>query len=110
MLQEVAEQLQTSITKHSLLTSPGASLDPHAVLKYAHKIAYTSFAPLGHDPSQPLPPNFRPPNPQEWQLRASQLHQFQGLDSYIAQHGMLHHFAAVMLCASASGAFLLDMC
>ncbi|KAL0053026.1 hypothetical protein WJX82_011609 [Trebouxia sp. C0006] len=76
-LQEVAEQLQTSIAKHSQLTLSQLPLDLRAVLQYAHKIAYTSYAPLGHDPSQPLPRNFRPPNPQEWQLRASQLHQFQ---------------------------------
>ncbi|DBA86022.1 hypothetical protein WJX77_010373 [Trebouxia sp. C0004] len=76
-LQEVAEQLQTSIAKHSQLALSQLPLDLRAVLRYAHKIAYTSFAPLGHDPSQPLPQNFRPPNPQEWQLRASQLHQFQ---------------------------------
>lgn len=76
-LQEVTEQLQTSIAKHSQLTSSQLPLDLRAVLQYAHKIAYTSYAPLGHDPSQPLPQNFRPPNPQEWQLRASQLHQFQ---------------------------------
>ncbi|KAL0036660.1 hypothetical protein WJX79_004582 [Trebouxia sp. C0005] len=76
-LQGVAEQLQTSIAKHSQLTLSQLPLDLRAVLQYAHKIAYTSYAPLGHDPNQPLPPNFRPPSPQEWQLRASQLHQFQ---------------------------------
>ena len=58
--------------------APAAPVDLRAILQYAHKIAYTSFAPLGHDPTQPLPQHFRPPNPQEWQLRASQLHQFQG--------------------------------
>ena len=58
--------------------APAPPVDLRAILKYAHKIAYTSFAPLGHDPAQPLPQHFRPPNPQEWQLRASQLHQFQG--------------------------------
>lgn len=76
-LQEVAEQLQSSIAKHSQLASSLSPLDLRAVLRYAHKIAYTSYAPLGHDPSQPLPQNYMPPNPQEWQLRASQLHQFQ---------------------------------
>ncbi|KAL3159552.1 hypothetical protein ABBQ38_009968 [Trebouxia sp. C0009 RCD-2024] len=76
-LQGIAEDLQSSISRHSQLVTPAAPLDLRAVLKYAHKIAYTSFAPLGHDASQPLPQHFRPPNPQEWQLRASQLHQFQ---------------------------------
>lgn len=76
-LQGVAEQLQNSIAEHSHLESSAAPLELHSALRYAHKIAYTSFAPLGHDPSSPLPQHFRPPNPQEWQLRASQLHQYQ---------------------------------
>ena len=77
-LKAIAEDLQSSISRHSQLVAPTAPIDLRAVLKYAHKIAYTSFAPVGHDPTQPLPQHFRPPNPQEWQLRASQLHQFQG--------------------------------
>ena len=78
-IQAAAEQLQNDISRFSqLLTDKPANLDPQLILKYAHKIAYTSFAPIGHQPGQPLSQHFRPPNPQEWQLRASQLHQFQG--------------------------------
>lgn len=95
----MAEKLQSGISRYSQLAAPTAPLDLGAVLKYAHKIAYTSYAPLGHDPSQPLPQHFRPPNPQEWQLRASQLHQFQGLTSSLAaaiyQAKSLLHAAAV---------------
>lgn len=76
-LQTAIEQLQASISQHSQLLTATANPDPRLILNYAHKIAYTSFAPVGHQPGQPLPQNFRPPNPQEWQLRASQLHQYQ---------------------------------
>ena len=88
-LQDIAEQLQASISRHSQLAASTAPLDLQAVLKYAHKIAYTSFAPLGHDHTQPLPQHFRPPKPQQWQLRASQLHQFQGHSCYITFMEML---------------------
>ena len=78
LLQVAVQNLQTSINQHQHLVNPKNSIDALTLLKYAHKIAYTSFAPLNHEASQPLPPNVRPPNPQDWQFRSSQLHQFQG--------------------------------
>lgn len=73
------QHLQTSINQHQHKVNSKYSVDAAKLLKYAHKLAYTSFAPLGHEAGQPLPPNARPPNPQDWQFRSSQLHQFQGV-------------------------------
>ncbi|KAL3157518.1 hypothetical protein ABBQ32_011980 [Trebouxia sp. C0010 RCD-2024] len=102
-LQGIAEDLQSSILRHSQLVTPAAPLDLRCVLKYAHKIAYTSFAPLGHDVSQPLPQHFRPPNPQEWQLRASQLHPFQAeYEEQLRQAQAAAAAAAGVMPASAS--------
>lgn len=76
-LQVAIENLQSSINQHQHKLNSAYSVDGPTLLKYAHKLAYTSFAPLKHEAGQPLPPNIRPPNPQDWQFRASQLHQFQ---------------------------------
>lgn len=43
------------------------------IITYAHKLSFTTFAPQGWAPGRPLG-RFRPPAPQDWQLRASQLH------------------------------------
>ena len=48
------------------------------LVTYAHKLSYTTFAPPGFVPGQTPLRNFRPPAPQDWQLRASLLHQFAG--------------------------------
>ena len=80
-LQVAIQRLQASIAQHSDKVNKvklSTLADPNRLLSYAHKIAYTSFAPLGYKPGQALPPNARPPNPQDWQFRSSQLHQFQG--------------------------------
>ncbi|KAL4429587.1 hypothetical protein ABPG77_008636 [Micractinium sp. CCAP 211/92] len=47
----------------------------HGLLSYAHRLSYSSSAPLGYQPGQPLL-FFRPPAPQEAEMRASQLHAF----------------------------------
>ncbi|KAL4458401.1 hypothetical protein ABPG75_013266 [Micractinium tetrahymenae] len=45
------------------------------LLSYAHRLSYSSAAPLGFQPGQPLF-FFKPPAPQEAEMRASQLHAF----------------------------------
>ena len=48
------------------------------IVSYAHKLSYTTFAPLGYEAGRPLGGHFRPPAPQEGQMRSAQLHQFAG--------------------------------
>ena len=48
------------------------------MLTYAHKLSYTTFAPPRFEPGKTALGNFRPPAPQEWQMRMSQLHRFAG--------------------------------
>ena len=48
------------------------------IVLYAHKLSYTTFAPLGYESGRPLVGHFRPPAPQEGQMRSAQLHQFAG--------------------------------
>ena len=57
---------------------PGAE-SARGVVTYAHKLSYTTFAPLGFEAGLTPLGNFRPPAPQEWQMRVAQLHQFAGL-------------------------------
>lgn len=45
------------------------------LLSYAHRLSYSSAAPLGYQPGQPLY-FFKPPAPQEAEMRVSQLHAF----------------------------------
>jgi hypothetical protein len=45
------------------------------LLSYAHRLSYSTSAPLGYQPGQPLY-FFKPPAPQEAEMRASQLHAF----------------------------------
>lgn len=57
---------------------PPATADEASVrslLSYAHRLSYSSCAPLGYQPGQPLY-FFKPPAPQEVEMRASQLHAF----------------------------------
>ena len=48
-------------------------------LALAHRLSYTSFAPPGFQPGITPLGNFRPPAPQDAQMRAAQLHQFAGV-------------------------------
>jgi hypothetical protein len=48
------------------------------IVTYSHKLSYTTFAPPGFEPGKTPLGNYRPPAPQEWQMRVSQLHQFAG--------------------------------
>lgn len=77
MLQEIATDLQAALKVHSLPAAPPfGGLDPtpetaKRIAIYAHKLSYTTFAPpavLGQN-------LFRPPAPQDYDFRASQLHQ-----------------------------------
>ena len=85
VLQALAEDLQQVLDDTALPDGAAGSQLPatpaavRQLLDYAHRLAYTTFAPPGHTAGQPLPPNFRPPAPQDWQMRASQLHSFSGL-------------------------------
>lgn len=57
---------------------PAAGVDEAYVrnlLSYAHRLSYSSSAPIGYQPGQPLY-FFKPPAPQEAEMRVSQLHAF----------------------------------
>ena len=45
-------------------------------MAYAHRLSFTTFAPPDYGPERPLG-LFRPPNPQDWQMHASLLHEHQ---------------------------------
>lgn len=84
-LQESAVELQRLLDKHSLPDVPDYCKQPasvsnaRAILTYAHKLCYTAFAPPGYEAGITQLHHFRPPMPQEWQLRASILHQHAGM-------------------------------
>ncbi|BDA44982.1 probable mediator of RNA polymerase II transcription subunit 4 at C-terminar half [Coccomyxa sp. Obi] len=84
-LQATAACLQSLVDKHSLPDVPGYCTGPPSIslardiITYAHKLCYTTFAPPGYQAGVTDLRHFRPPMPQEWQLRASQLHQFAGV-------------------------------
>lgn len=86
MLHQVsAERLSDVIEAHTPPPVPPFCIVPPseaaaaAVITYAHKLSYTTFAPPGFEPGRTPLGNFRPPAPQEWQMRASQLHRFAGV-------------------------------
>lgn len=54
---------------------PGDQAFVRGLLSYAHRLSYSSSAPLGYQTGQPLY-FFKPPAPQEAEMRASQLHAF----------------------------------
>lgn len=55
--------------------APSDEAAVRALLSYAHRLSYSSSAPLGYQPGQPLY-FFKAPAPQEADMRASQLHTF----------------------------------
>jgi hypothetical protein len=81
--QESIVSLQAAIDQYSPLsnTSNTFILDTpekiKSVISYSHRLAYTSFAPPGFVPGQTQLRHFKPPAPQELEMRASQLHQLQ---------------------------------
>jgi hypothetical protein len=81
--QESIVSLQAAIDQYSPLpdTSNTFILDTpekiKSLISYSHRLAYTSFAPPGFVPGQTQLRHFKPPAPQELEMRASQLHQLQ---------------------------------
>lgn len=81
--QESIVSLQAAIDRYSPLpdTSNTFILDTpekvKSIISYSHRLAYTSFAPPGFVPGQTQLRHFKPPAPQELEMRASQLHQLQ---------------------------------
>ncbi len=84
LVQDSADQLAACIQRNSVPDVPASCKVPpgaeaaRRVLTYAHKLSYTTFAPPGFEPGKTALGNFRPPAPQEWQMRMSQLHRFAG--------------------------------
>ena len=80
LLQTAIVALQAAVDKFTPppgYRPPAAGDERHvrALLSYAHRLSYSSSAPLGFQPGQPLY-FFKPPAPQEAEMRASQLHSF----------------------------------
>ena len=77
--QAAAEQLQSVIDACAPLEAEiprGApAVAPADVLAYAHRLSYSTFAPPGFLPGQTPLRHFKPPAPQELQLRSSLLHE-----------------------------------
>ena len=83
-VQATAESLQQLLDRNALpdvpdycRVQPGVE-SARRMVTYAHKLSYTTFAPPGFVAGTTNLRNFRPPAPQDWQLRASLLHQFAG--------------------------------
>lgn len=75
--QEQAQALQQLLDKHAMpedLSSAPSVAFARDIITYSHKICYTTFAPPRYRAGVTVLHNFRPPMPQERQLRASQLH------------------------------------
>lgn len=80
--QAATEALQAAVDKYS---PPDGYVPPVAggeayvrdIIAYAHRLSYTTFAPPGFVPGQTQLRHFKPPAPQDFQLRSSLLHQFQ---------------------------------
>lgn len=93
-IQAMAGSLQSLVDKHFLPDIPDYCSRPpdissaRDIITYAHKLCYTTFAPPGYQAGVTNLRHFRPPMPQEWQLRASQLHQYAG--TFIAFLSVAH--------------------
>lgn len=81
-LQAAIVALQAAVDKYTpppgYQPPPSSGVDAayvRGLLSYAHRLSYSSSAPLGYQPGQPLL-FFKPPAPQEAEMRASQLHAF----------------------------------
>lgn len=75
--QEQAQALQQLLDKHAVpeyLGNARLAASAGDIVAYSHKLCYTTFAPPAYRAGVTVLHNFRPPMPQEWQLRASQLH------------------------------------
>ena len=77
LYQGQAQALQQLLDKHAMpedLRKGRLASSAKDVITYSHKLCYTTFAPPAYQAGVTVLHNFRPPMPQEWQLRASQLH------------------------------------
>jgi hypothetical protein len=84
-LQAACGALQEAIDVHRLPDVPSyckvesSPEEAAQIIAYAHRLSYTTFAPPAFEHAKTHLQNFRPPAPQEWQMRSSQLHLFAGL-------------------------------
>ena len=81
-LQDAIIELQAAVDEASALAGPEAVVaanvqQAHEVIAYAHRLSFTTSAPQGFIPGQTPLMHFKPPAPQDIQLRSSALHQFQ---------------------------------
>lgn len=82
-LRSAVVKLQTAIDECEPLADDSGSLILESservrqVVEYAHRLAYTSFAPPGFIPGRTQLRHFKPPAPQDLQFRASQLHKIE---------------------------------
>lgn len=80
--QAAAWGMASSIDRNTMASAPEycrkePTLDSiQRTLALAHRLSYTSFAPPGFQPGVTQLHAFRPPAPQEWQMRSAHLHQF----------------------------------
>eukprot|EP01104_Vermistella_antarctica_P009145 TRINITY_DN232_c0_g1_i2.p1 TRINITY_DN232_c0_g1~~TRINITY_DN232_c0_g1_i2.p1 ORF type:complete len:400 (+),score=117.17 TRINITY_DN232_c0_g1_i2:225-1424(+) len=71
MLEAVIDKAQTKL--RTMEMAKKNRLDPSEIITYSHKISYTTSAPPGWAPGESLM-QFRPPHPQEGQMRAGVLY------------------------------------
>ena len=83
-MQRQVHNLQRLLSRHAVpqMSSAGgigaSAASAKEIITYAHKLCYTTFAPPLYEAGVTQLHNYRPPMPQEWQLRASQLHAHSG--------------------------------
>ena len=76
------QQLQSAVDAAKKLAGEEAAVVPDVrqaqeLIAYAHRLSFTTSAPPGFVPGQTPLGLFKPPAPQDMQLRSSVLHQFQ---------------------------------
>ena len=81
-LQEAISDLEMAIhyaTPLAIDQPPVAATEEQGreLIAYAHRLSFTTSAPPGFVPGQSPLMHFKPPAPQDFQLRSSVLHQFQ---------------------------------
>ncbi|GAB4822102.1 hypothetical protein N2152v2_009148 [Parachlorella kessleri] len=108
-LEAATEALQAVVDKYTppdvyQPPVPGDEEWARRVITYAHKLSYTTFAPVGFVPGQTALRHFKPPAPQDFQLRSSLLHQFQR--DYEARQQQAQQAAANIAAAAAASSAL----
>ena len=82
LVQRAVEELQAAVDASEPLATRAPPMSMNAqraaeVVAYAHRLSYTTSAPPGFVPGQTPLGHFKPPAPQDAQLRSCQLHEFQ---------------------------------